>query len=37
MQVKGFEKSSMDKLEQVVNKWLEDNANVEVIDMKLLR
>jgi hypothetical protein len=34
MRVKGFEKSSMDKLEQTINKWLEENLNAEVIDIK---
>jgi hypothetical protein len=34
MRVKGFEERSMDKLEQIVNKWLEENLNAEVIDIK---
>lgn len=34
MRVKGFAESSMDKLEEVINRWLEDNADVNVIDIR---
>lgn len=34
MRVKGFEESSMNKLEQEINKWLEENSHIKVVDIR---
>jgi len=34
MRVKGFSKTSMEKLEKVINHWLEENPQIQVMDIK---
>lgn len=34
MRVKGFRKTSMEKLEQEINDWLQANPHIEIIDFR---
>lgn len=34
MQVKGFAKNTIEKLEKAINEWLNEHTDVEIIDIK---